>query len=130
MDMTTYLENALVNHVVRNTAYTSPAAVYLALWNGDPGDAGSGGTEVTTTIRAAGRLAVAFDAPSSGVTQNTAEEDFGSADAGATVSYVAIMDAQSGGNMLFNGAITGGAQTISAGNGVSVAVGNLTITLD
>ena len=90
----------------------------------------TGGTEVTTTIRAAGRLAVAFDAPSGGVTQNTAELDFGDAAGAATVSYVAIMDAASGGNMLARSAITGGSQSVAAGNGVKVNATELTITLD
>jgi len=124
-----YLENALINHVFRNTALTSPAAVYLALFNGDPTDAGTGGTEVTTTIRAAGRVAITFGAPSGGVSSNSAAVDFGTADAGATVSYIGIYDAASAGNLLAHDAITGGAQTISTGNPVSVAIGDLSVTV-
>ena len=123
-----YLEAAILNHVFRNTALTSPAAVYLALFNGDPTDAGTGGTEVTTTIRAAGRLAITFGAPSGGVIANTAEVDFGTADAGATVSHIGIYDAASAGNLLTHAAITGGSQTVNTGNPVSVAIGDLTVT--
>jgi hypothetical protein len=130
MDLTTYLENKIIDHVFRNTALTSPAAVYLALWNGDPGEAGTGGTEVTTTVRTAGRLEIEFDAPSSGVTQNTNEESFGASEGATTITHIAIMDAQSGGNMLINGALTGGSQSVAAGNEVKVNVGECDITFD
>lgn len=125
-----YLEAALLNHVFRNTALTSPAAVYVALFNGDPTDAGSGGTEVTTTIRVAGRVAATFGAPSGGAIANTAAVDYGNAAGAATVSHFGIYDAASAGNLLAHGSITGGAQSISAGNPVSFAIGDLTVTLD
>lgn len=47
MAMTDYLESAIGNHVLRNTALTSPVTVYLALWIGDPTDTEAGGAEVT-----------------------------------------------------------------------------------
>ena len=47
-EMSNYLENALVNAVLRNTSYTSPATVYLALYTSDPTDADAG-TEVSGT---------------------------------------------------------------------------------
>lgn len=129
-DMTSYMENALINATLRNTSYTTPTTVYVALWNGDPGEAGSGGTEVTTTIRVAGRVAVTFDVPVDGVTANTALVDFGDAAGAATISHFAIMDAASAGNMLFKTAITGGSQSVSAGNGVSFAAGEIDVTFD
>lgn len=124
-----YLENKINDHVFKNTAYTSPAAVYLALFNGDPTDAGTGGTEVTTTIRAAGRVAITFGASSGGVSTTTADVDFGTADAGATVSHIGIYDAASAGNLLAHDAITGGSQAISTGNPVKIATGDLTVTM-
>ena len=124
-----YLEAAVLNHVFRNTALTSPTTVYVGLWNGDPTDTGLGGTEVTTTIDATGRKAATFGAPSGGVIASTADVDFGAADAGATITHFAIMDAASAGNMLAHGALVGGSQTISTGNDVKFATGNLTVTL-
>lgn len=47
-EMSNYLENALINATLRNTSYTSPATVYLALYTSDPTDADSG-TEVSGT---------------------------------------------------------------------------------
>lgn len=40
-----YLETALLNHVLRNSSYTSPTTVYAALYTAAPTDAG-GGTEI------------------------------------------------------------------------------------
>src|SRR5574343_137475 len=45
--MSDYLETALLNGLFRNTAYTPPANVYLALFTVLPSDDGTGGTEVT-----------------------------------------------------------------------------------
>jgi len=41
-----YLENKVLDHVLRNTSYTPPATVYLGLFTANPTDAG-GGTEVS-----------------------------------------------------------------------------------
>ena len=41
-----YLEGKLVEHVLRNVAYTSPSAVYLSLHTANPDEDGSG-TEVS-----------------------------------------------------------------------------------
>jgi len=124
-----YLEAALLNHVFRNTAYSSPAAVYVGLFDGDPTDDGSGGAEVTTDIDATGRKAATFGAPSGGVITNSADVDFGDADGDADVSHFGIFDAASAGNLLAHGSITGGSQSISTGNAVKFAAGDLTITL-
>jgi len=124
-----YLENAVLNHVFRNTALSSPAAVYVGLFNGDPTDAGTGGTEVTTTIDATGRKEATFGAPSDGVITTSADVDFGDADGDATVSHFGIFDAADSGNLLAHGSITGGSQSISTGNAVKFSAGNLTITL-
>jgi hypothetical protein len=45
-EFSNFLENALINAVLRNTTYTSPATVYVSLYLTDPTDADSG-TEVS-----------------------------------------------------------------------------------
>ncbi len=47
-EMSNYLENALINATLRNTSYTSPTTVYVALYTSDPTDADSG-TECSGT---------------------------------------------------------------------------------
>ncbi len=121
-----YLEDALINHVLRNTALTSPTTVYVGLFTTDPTDAGSG-TEVSGNAYA--RLAVEFDAPSNGVTQNTNVETFPTPTPGnwGTVTHFGIFDALTGGNLLYHGALTTSKLT-AAGDPVEFAIGDLTIT--
>lgn len=126
MSKSDYLETALCNWVKGTTMPAAPAAVFVALFNGDPTDAGSGGTEVTTTIRVAGRVAVTFGSISGGGTMsNSAIVNFGNADAGATVTHFAVYDAASAGNLLGSAALSGGSQVISTGNPVAFAIGAL-----
>jgi len=100
-NLTDYLENALLNHVLRNTPYTSPTTVYVALFTTATTDAG-GGTEVAGGSYA--RQAVTFGAPSGGSSSNTGQLVYNNMP-GVTVTHAAIMDAPTGGNMLFHNAL-------------------------
>jgi hypothetical protein len=125
-----YLELKILNWL-RGTAFgTAPSAVYIGLFNGDPTDTGASGTEVTATIRVAGRVAATFAAPSGNSIASNAVVDFGNAAAGATVTHFAIFDAASSGNMLAAAALTGGSQSITTGTAVSFASGALTVSVD
>lgn len=97
-DMSVYLGNKVCRWLAGNAMPAAPAACYVALFNGNPK---ASGAEVTATIRAAGRVAIAFDAiADDGVDNeitNSADVDFGEA-AGdvANLDYVGIFDAVSG----------------------------------
>lgn len=122
-----YLENALLNHVLRNTAYTSPSAVYIALSDADPGDDGSGLSEPSGGSYA--RVAATFDAPSGGVCANQLVT-FPQATAawgGGDLTHFAIMDAASGGNMLYHAALTT-PKPVGDGDTAEFAAGELTVT--
>jgi hypothetical protein len=41
-ELSNYLENSLLDHVLRGTSYTSPTTVYVGLYTSDPGDDNSG----------------------------------------------------------------------------------------
>lgn len=124
MPASTFFRQAICN-VLRGTALTAVSG-FVALFNGDPSAAG---TEVTTTIRTAGRLGVTFGAPTNGVMSNSAAVNFGNAVGAATVTHVAIYDAASAGNLIGFAALTNGTQSVSAGNPVSFAIGALTFTV-
>jgi len=125
-DMSAYLEDKVNDHA-NGVATFTPAAQYVALFNGDPFGAGS---EVTDTIRAAGRVALGtMGASSGGVSTSSAEVDFGSADAGATVTHTCTYDAASGGNQYYADALAS-TQVISTGNPVSYPAGDITVTYD
>lgn len=119
-----YAQNYLLNWIKGLT-------LYVGLFSSDPTDANTGGTEVTTTLRAGGRVAVILGSISNNnAVANTNTVDFGSAAGGATVSHFAFFDAPTAGNKIGSAAITGGAQSVSTGNNVSFAAGALTIVLD
>lgn len=131
-DASDYLETQILNWLKGTTFPSAPASVYVGLFSSDPTDTGSAGTEVTTTIRAAGRVAVSFGANSGtgdGATSiaNDALVDFGNAAAGASVTHYGIFDAASAGNILVSNSLVS-AKTVGTGDPVSFAIGTITIS--
>ena len=124
--MSNYLENALINAVLRNTSYTSPTTVYVGLFTSDPTDAGTG-TEVSGGSYA--RTSVTMAAPSDGVSSSSADVEFPQATASwGTVSHVGIYDASTAGNLLFHTALDT-SKAIASGDVFKIASGSLTVTL-
>lgn len=121
MPKSSYAVNAALNVFLRATAYTTPTNVYVALFNGNPT---SGGTEVSGGSYA--RQVATFSAPSSGTVSNSGALTFSNMPA-TTVSYVAIYDASTSGNLLYYAAATA-SKTTNAGDTVSIAVGGITVT--
>ncbi len=125
-EMSNYLEDALINATLRNTAYTSPTTVYVGLFTSDPTDAGSG-TEVSGGSYA--RTAVTFGAPSNGVTTNSAAVEFPQATGNwGTVGWIGIHDAATSGNLLYHTALDA-SKTIETGDIFKISTGNLSVTL-
>lgn len=125
-EFSNYLENAVINAVLRNTSYTSPTTVYVSLWTSDPTDAGSG-TEVSGGSYA--RTSATFASPSNGVTTNNADITFPQATAGwGTVGWIGINDASTSGNLLFHTALDT-SKTIDSGDIFKIASGSLSVTL-
>ena len=124
-EMSNFLENALINATLRNTSYTSPAGVYLALYTSDPTDADTG-TEVTGNGYA--RQAITFGAPSNGVSTNSAAIEFPQATGSwGTVTHVGIRDALTTGNLLFHTPLDA-SKTIATGDVFRVAIGSLSVS--
>ncbi len=133
-DMTTYLKNALYDHVLRNTGYTSPTTVYVGLFYDDPTDAGTQTAEVDDHpdyTSGYSRQAVAWDAPSDGAGDNSAEELFGPilTTDDITITHVGILDASTAGNMLFHTALSS-SKVVASGDILKYATGNLTVDID
>ena len=125
-EMSNYLENALINATLRNTSYTSPATVYLALYTSDPTDADTG-TEVSGNAYV--RQSITFGAPSNGVSTNSAAIEFPQATGSwGTVAYIGIRDASTAGNLLFHTALDA-SKTIATGDVFRMAIGSLSVTL-
>ena len=125
-EMSNFLENALVNATLRNTTYTSPATVYVALFTTDPTDAATG-TEVTGGSYA--RTSVAFAAPSNGAAASSADCTFPTCTSTwGTVSHIGIFDASTSGNLLYHTPLDT-SKTIETGDIFKIASGSLTVTL-
>ena len=125
-EISNYLENALINATLRNTAYTSPTTVYVGLYTTDPTDADTG-TEVSGNAYA--RQSVTFSAPSNGATSNSAAVEFPQATGSwGTVAYIGLRDASSGGNLLYHTPLDA-SKTIATGDVFRIAIGSLTVTI-
>lgn len=113
------------------TGIANPAAVatrYVTIFNGDPTGAGS---EVINTVTGSSNrqdLTTAMAAASGGqAVSDTLITFTTSAVGGATVNFLAIYSAITGGTLLAYTPIT--SKTIAAGDGLSVPIGNLTIAI-
>jgi hypothetical protein len=126
-----YLEDKILDHVLTATAYTQPSR-FIALFTGNPGEAGSFTNEIGTSGTAYARQAVTFAAASSGSSATNATVTFPTATANwGTITHVAVVDSntQGAGNVLFYGAVTT-SKTIETGDTFQISSGNLTISLD
>lgn len=122
-----FLENELLDHVLRNSAYTPPATVYAGLYTAAPTDAG-GGTEVSGNAYA--RTAITFAVASGGATSNSADVTFPTPSGSwGTVTHFGVFDASSGGNLLYWGALSA-SQAIASGNIVKFPSGDIDVTED
>ena len=125
-EMSNYLENALINATLRNTAYTSPTTVYVGLYTSDPTDANTG-TEVSGGSYA--RTSVTFGAPSNGASLNSSAVEFPQATGSwGTVGWIGILDAATSGNLLYHTALDV-SKTIDTGDIFKIAIGSLSVTL-
>lgn len=139
-----YLENKIIDYVLRGQAFTAPATVYVGLFTATPSDTG-GGTEVTGGSYArvavtsslanwAGTQAAASTTAStgtSGTTSNNASITFPAPTANwGTITSIGIFDAATTGNLLIWGALTTN-KTVNNGDAApSFAAAALSFQLD
>jgi hypothetical protein len=122
--LSTFMKNSWVNATLRNTTYTSVATVYIALYSTDPRISGS---EVSGGSYA--RQVITFIAPTAGVTSNAGVISFPTSTAPwGSVTWFAVRDAITGGNLLYTGALIT-PRTLVTGDSINVPIGNITITL-
>lgn len=130
-----YLENAVLNHVLTATAYTSPnATLYLSLHTGDPLDDNSGATEVDVVVddTAYARQSITFAAASGGVSASSNAQTYGAVVYGSgaapyVVTYFGIYDAATAGNLLYSAPLSPN-RTLSTGQILTFDSGAITVT--
>lgn len=127
-DLSNYLEDALINHILRNTAYTSPTTVYVALYTALTDAEAGTGTEVSGGSYA--RQSVAFDAPSNGTTQNSSLITFPTATANwGTVTHACLRDALTVGNALSVIKALAASKVINTGDIFRFPIGDIDFSL-
>lgn len=141
---TTYLENAIINHILRNTAFTSPTETWIALFTAvTDGEAGTvtevstGGGSLYGRVRIYKDQAAAdavsgttpyWNAPSDGAV--VLERDAEWAVAGTnwgTITHIGIYDAETAGNLLYYGTLAA-SKDIDVSDQFVIRDGQLTIT--
>ena len=153
-----YLENKLLDHVLRQTAgnFSAPGTVYVALFTTANStqvtnlaaalEANTSGTDATSKfgyyeINAGSyaRQSITFGnagASTDGTISSNATVSFPVATAnyqsagstGNIVTHIAIMDQSSSGNVLFYGSLTT-SKTVSSGDQFTISSGNLSVSL-
>lgn len=130
--MTQYLQKKLVDHALGLAAYTMPTAVYVGLFTGSPGETGSQTSEVVAAEYARQELTSHMDATvlATGVASNASGLTFPEpvSDWG-TIAYVGILDAASGGNMLFYEALPAARAVEADAAAVQFTAGQISLTM-
>lgn len=133
MSLSNYTEAAILNHLLRATAWTKPLALYVALFTADPGEAGSLTSEVTDGSYArvaCGPSDATWDLPTGGdkTFKNAAAITFPAPTAAwGDVTHFGICDASSGGIVLASGALDTSTTIDSGAPAPEFAAGDLRI---
>lgn len=130
-----YLENKLLDHLLRNTAYSQPGTLHFALFTSDPGESGvsgevSGGSYARAAVTNNNVNFPQCAASGTPTKSNGTTIIFPTATAAwGTVTHWAIYDAASGGtNMLMHGALSS-PRYVANGDTPKIAAGALAITV-
>jgi hypothetical protein len=125
-----YWENEILDHLFGKGSYTPPT-IYVGLSTADPADDASGLAELGGNSYA--RVATAgadWNAASGGEITNANDITFPEATGSwGTITHFALFDAASAGNMLAHGALIV-SKSISSGDTIKFAVGDLEVSLD
>lgn len=122
MSISNYAELEILDHLTGTASWTAPAAVYIKLHTGDPGEdcTSNAATEAT-------RKAVTFSAAASGAITSAATVEWTNVSTTETYSHWSLWDASTGGNPLWYGALSSSA-AVTAGDTFQIT--QLQLTLD
>lgn len=109
MDVSTYFAGKIIDHILRNQAFTPPATVYLSAHSADPGSTGA--SEVGTAgSNGYARQALALNAASAKATANTSQIQItmpSNLSAGTPAPWLGVWDAATAGNFMLRSPILG-----------------------
>lgn len=129
-DMSDFLENKVLTLTLDNDTWSQVSTAYLALFESTgPGEDNSGTANETSYTNYA-RQAISVGSPSNGAIANNAEIEFpsvGDASGPYTITWVAVYDAATNGNLLFLKQLPS-SQDLDENDSIKFTVGNLTFT--
>ena len=127
--MSDYLERKLLDHTLGTASFTHPSQAYLALHTADPTDAGSG-AECSGGSYARQTIDFNAAAGTGGAVTNSTAEDFANMPL-CTVTHIGIydsVDSSGSNNLLYHGSVSA-SKSVALGDTISLAAGQLTVTL-
>lgn len=119
-----YLDDRILESIFKNTAFTPPSSLHLALYTSNP-TADNTGTELTGGSYS--RKLITFAASSGGTIASNAAVTFSSLSA-ATITHFGVLSASSGGNLLVYGAFASPI-SVNTGDDLTLASGAVSFSL-
>jgi hypothetical protein len=130
-----YMEDSIINHYLRNQAYTPAATVYVALFTTSGSlanlEAGTLTGEVSTSGTSYARQSVAFSVASGGATSNSADITFSTASGNwGEIQFMALMDSGTAGagNVLMAAQLSAN-KTVNTGDVFKFLAGEIDVTV-
>ena len=130
--LTDYMENELLDHVLKVGAWSRPANLYLALCTADPGEGATGANITEPSGGGYARVACDdWDVANARATANSKLIDFGTSSGDwGVITHFAIVDSDSGaGNVIAYGEVSPNKE-VSNGESCSVAIGDLDVSFN
>lgn len=127
-----YLEEKIINSVLRGETFPTPTRLYLGLFTASPGEAGginevSAGWYARQDMAQGGAINTAFTPPADGAASNAKNILFPAVTTAAiTITHSAVFDAPTGGNMLFYTQLVE-PKTLQVGDVFSTPVGGFSV---
>lgn len=122
-----YAEKATLDWLLGGDDPTRPTGRYVALFQADPTDEGTG-TEVSGGSYARQEATFGAASTDAGVTTATTTADLDWINLPTVeITHVGIFDASTGGNLIYHGALTT-SKTLTSGDNFTINSGQLTIT--
>lgn len=126
--LSTYAAEALLNWIKGTAMPTAPAGVYVALYNGDPGNDGTGGTDVTADVNSAGRQTVSFGVVDDKNIANDSDVEFGNSESAVNITHFGLWDAATSGNFLGGNSLDT-SRSVAVGDPVTFLTGDLDVDI-
>ena len=130
-----YYENKIIDHMLRNQAFTPPTTVYVALFTSTTGLEANSGITGEVSGGSYARQAVTLTAASAGASENNADITFPTASASwGTVTALAIVDHATNTtwgtnvNVLMYGTLTA-SKAVGNGDTFKILAGNIDVTV-